>query len=223
MRHAVMGLLAAGWIADGWDGNDPDLLNASCSIVLRIAGLLAARKLQPKVGVATETFELVLHPRSGPLDARFSTGVRERDKQLNQKGSVLAAFYALACHLPSTGKSVSLAELVEIAEVLAVQGIKARGGPTGSKKLGVSSESLAAALRLLRPLLPGLRESKREVKGNASYWSIDGSWPNVVVRDDAGKIGDWQSLVNRVKHEVDRSRDHQRRRATTETQKSPSA
>ena len=199
IRSALIGLIDLGYLRHLQKGEDPDLLSSECRITLTIAGLLAAREIDSKIGRPKGRFELVLGRDPEPFGARFETGDQDLDRELNHRGAVLAAFYALAVLQPTSEYPCSLAELVDVAELLAVHGVRSRSGPSRrDDKLGITAETISDAVERLRPILPGLERLADPGDGRRHRWAMSPSWPNIIVRGGADGICTWRSLVLRL-------------------------
>jgi len=177
---------------------------------------MAARAIEPGVGRNPTRFVLRLRPGQEELRARFDTGGKDWDKDLNRRGAVLAALYGLSV-LRAEEKPVALNDLVDVAEILAVHGVRARSGPTSGERLGLSDESLLDGLLRLQPILPGLTRAGDETDGRRSTWQLTKGWPNIVVEGPRDWIGDWPSLRHRLWGVVRMARQARKDRAERES------
>lgn len=212
VRFALVQLIRQGFLAqiDDEEG-DPDLMHASKRVVLRLAGLMQARRFKKDVGRPVNRWELVLGGRLAPFGARIVTEDREQERKLNARGSMLAVLYALAVLQPREEHPSSLGELAEVCECLAVHGIRARSGPTRASSLGFTADTVSKALARLVALLPGLEHVDDSDDGRRSKWFVRGPWPNIIVRSRNREIADWPTLVSRLQQAVGETREQQRR------------
>ena len=178
LRVALEGLMESG--ATCYLG-DRELYTRHSRIGLTARGLMLAREIEPDVGMP-ETLRLVLRSSKTPsrFAARFETGSKERNRELNAGGVALACFYLLAIEKPRPEAPVTLEWFGERLPALAALGVGPKRGP--GSRLTTSRDTITRNLTLLQTIFRGsLHLASAEDGGDQRVrrWSLTGPFPEV--------------------------------------------
>ncbi|MGE3175260.1 MAG: hypothetical protein AB7O97_21725 [Planctomycetota bacterium] len=178
---------------------DDDLVSWTATVRLRARGLVEARKVQPGIGRPCHQVRLRLQKGGSGFLARFDTGCRERDRELNSSGVVLAVFYVLALEQPTSDAPLTVKRVQELGRKLAALGIGPKSGP--GARVDTSDDTVRKALGQWTGVLK--LESSLGEDGKKRRWYLAGGFPEVrVTAPVTGESRDWQILLQRLRQEL---------------------
>lgn len=184
IRASLLDLIDRGWIAERVYGHETpsfDLMEEGTVILLRTAGLLAARFLEEGVGRSTVvlTVQLKAIKDGKALSARLETGVDALDKKLDQSGVALQAFYLLVAFAPEPNRRLWIGDprVTSAMDFLGTHGVHAKRGK--GIRLGSSPDKLAEALEVYRKIFPNLMKGKGRGDERRREWWFEGGFPEV--------------------------------------------
>lgn len=201
VRCAVRSLIRRACVSRGVFGDtDPDFLDNRTGVRLRVDGLVAARDLDPQIGVPAPS--LLLSPARGAsteFGIRVSVGSAEQDGQLNRSGVALAVVLCVLVLKPSREQPfrVDCPELKAALERLAVHGLGPKRGP--GDRVGASPDTIRDSIRKVLAAIPALSEA-RAGGARPIEWFLTRSLPIVEVRGfERWGVNCWHDLEARVR------------------------
>ena len=179
--------------------------DSEAQVSIRPRGLVAARKFVSDVG-RPETLKLTLDTRSqdGSFNARFDTGSKERDRELNGSGVVLAIFYLVAMERPSVARPLTVSSMREDLEILCGMGLGPKRGP--GTRTSVSADAIRDSLGVLETALRShlpLRRKAAEHDKRAVFHYLRGPFPEVrlVATERRSDARSWSRFLSLLKSE----------------------
>ena len=126
------------------------------------------------------------------LNHRMSTGDKGRDRQLNERGTVLAALLVFGARWIDRDQPLTIPEMRADFAKLATCGIGPQTGP--GDRLEPSDDAIREALKFFGTLVP-LGKRRLEEDGRVIGYTLDGAWPEIVIREPVfDPIGTWELL-----------------------------
>jgi hypothetical protein len=168
-----------------------EFMQGNSEVRLTCRGLVAAREVDPGCGLPRRALTLRTLRGKPMLDARFDTGTKEWDDDLNSTGTVLAAAFIVLVEKPTRDKPLVVEKCHPYIERLTMFGVRNRPGPksdevASEKAIRDAFDKLGKLLNLTRGFFD---EDKRR-----DYYFLSGPLPEIRIEaGDRRHYGDWGS------------------------------